>query len=208
MKKLNSIVLAGVLAAFTAPASAQFYIGAGLGKGKATDTTTSTTTPSGVPVSVSGGDDSKTSWQLNGGYLFTPEWGVEVQYTDLNKRNGTVTFGAPVNGTATLNDVKAYQYGIAGTYTMPIDDKWFARGKLGVSSNHVDSASATIGAGTYSTSSSSKTDLLAGIAAGYRWNQNFATRLEYEYFGKFETNNGRSSGKGNNIGLRMQYFFK
>jgi opacity protein-like surface antigen len=50
--------------------------------------------------------------------------------------------------------------------------------------------------------------VLAGIGVGYKWNEHFATRLEYEYFGKFEAANGNSSnGNISQWGLRMQYKF-
>jgi OOP family OmpA-OmpF porin len=143
---------------------------------------------------------------VNGGYQFTPEWGVEVQYTDLGKRSGTITSGA---FTASIPDTKLYQWGVSGTYTMAFTESWFGRGKLGVSSNHIDSSSVATPTGTFSIGGGSHTDVLAGIGVGYRWTRNFSSRLEYEYFGKFESNNGNqtSNVKANNIGLRMQYSF-
>lgn len=217
MKTRTLLIISAALAAsISMPAAAQkanetagpWYLGIGLGQSFGSGGNPSGTVPgTAIPYTSSGFDDNKTSFQVNGGYQFTPEWGVELQYTYLGERSGTVTAGGV---TASFNDVKLYQWGIAGTYTMAFTDAWFGRGKLGVSSNHVDSTTGTIpGVGTVSIGGGSHTDLLAGIGVGYRWNPNFSTRLEYEYFGKFESNNGNqtSNVKANNIGLRMQYNF-
>src|SRR3954462_9994901 len=215
MSKSGSIIVAAALAgAISAPAFAQsrvagpWYIGAGLGQSFGSGGNTSGTIPgTATAFSTSGFDDNKTSFQLNGGYQFTPEWGVEVQYTYLGERSGSVPAGGR---TASFNDVKLYQWGVAGTYTMAFTEQWFGLGKLGVSSNHIDSTTAVIPTvGSVGLGGGSKTDLLAGIGVGYRWNANFSTRLEYEYFGKFESNSGNqtSNVKANNIGLRMQYNF-
>jgi opacity protein-like surface antigen len=211
MRRIKTFLsLAGLAAAlFATSASAQFYIGAGLGSAKANDQTASGTV-SGVPFTGSGDDQRKTSVQLNAGYQFTPMWGIEGQYTDLGKRGGQITFGAPVNGAAPLSEAKAHQWGVAGTLTYPLVNDFFVRGLLGVSSNHVNSSSATLGGVTYTSNSSSHTDVLAGIGAGYNFNKNISARIEYEYFGKFgTTSNGGSgnSGHGDDIGLRLQYMF-
>ena len=218
MKASNLILASAALAAaaISMPAAAQkatdtagpWYVGIGLGQSFGTGGNTSGTIPgTAIPFTTSGFDDNKTSFQVNGGYQFTPEWGIEVQYTWLGERDGTLTAGGR---TASFPDVKLYQWGVAGTYTMAFTDQWFGRGKLGVSSNHIDSSTANIpGVGSVNYGGGSKTDVLAGIGVGYRWNANFSTRLEYEYFGKFESNNGNqtSNVKANNIGLRMQYNF-
>jgi OOP family OmpA-OmpF porin len=216
MKTSNLVFISAALAAgaISMPAAAQsagqtagpWYVGAGLGQSFGSGGNTSGTF-NGIPFTTSGFDENKTSFQLSGGYQFTPEWGVEVQYTWLGERSGSVTAGGR---TASFNDVKLYQWGVAGTYTMAFTEQWFGRGKLGVSSNHIDSTTAVVPTvGTIGLGGGSKTDLLAGIGVGYRWNANFSTRLEYEYFGKFESNNGNqtSNVKANNIGLRMQYNF-
>lgn len=218
MKMRNLVIASATLAAaaISMPAVAQsatqtagpWYVGVGLGRSFGSGGNTSGTVPgTAIPFTTTGFDDDKTSFQVNGGYQFTPEWGVEVQYTWLGERDGTVTAGGR---TASFSDVKLYQWGVAGTYTMAFNQNWFGRGKLGVSSNHIDSSTAVVPTvGTVSYGGGSHTDLLAGIGVGYRWNANFSTRLEYEYFGKFESNSGNqtSNVKANNIGLRMQYNF-
>ena len=87
---------------------------------------------------------------------------------------------------------------------------FFLRGKLGVSSNHVDSTNGTVtngaGTATFTSSGSSKTDVLAGAGVGYQFTPNVSARLEYEYFGKFDVGNGNTL-KGSNVGLRVQFNF-
>src|SRR3954462_5040275 len=139
---LASAAVAGPAAAQSQPIAGPWYIGAGLGQSFGSGGNTSGTLPGpAIPFTTSGFDENKTSFQLNGGYQFTPEWGVEVQYTYLGERSGSVT---AAGRTASFNDVKLYQWGVAGTYTLAIDQNWLGRGKLGVSSNHIDSSTATI----------------------------------------------------------------
>jgi opacity protein-like surface antigen len=197
-------------AAVAAPAAAQsqsftpgFYIGAGLGQSRISGDQSGTVR--GVHYSTTGFDDSETTGQLNGGYQFSEIWGIELQYTDLGNRDGTVTSRGT---TVRTPDIKAYQWGISGTATYMFAPTWFLRGKLGVSSNHIDSTDVTVRGTSFEIGGTDKTDVLAGIAIGHKWTENFSSRLEYEYFGKFEGRNGGSSnGSISNIGLRMQYKF-
>ena len=213
MKKSNLILASAAIAAaaFSMPAAAQssafqpgFYIGAGFGQSHVSNENQSGTV-GGVAYTTQGFGDNKTTAQINGGYQFTEMWGLEVQYTDLGKRSGTIT---ALGTTVATGDIKAYQWGISGTGTYMITDQWFARGKLGVSSNHIDDRTIAIGASAFHVGGGNHNDVLAGIGVGYKWNQNFSSRLEYEYFGKFSAANGATSeAKASNIGLRMQYKF-
>jgi hypothetical protein len=212
VKKSNFVVLLIALAAaaVAAPASAAgfepgFYIGAGFGQSHVSGNN-SALVVNGVTYTASGFNDNKTTFQVNGGYQFTEIWGLEVQYTDGGSRSGVITGS---NGSVfATQSVRAYQIGISGTGTYMMTPEWFLRGKLGVSSNHLADLNVTVPGGAYNIGGSNHTDVLAGAAVGYKWNENFSTRLEYEYFGKFETSGGATSnGKGSNIGLRMQYKF-
>jgi outer membrane protein with beta-barrel domain len=206
LKKCNPILvlIALTAAAVATPASAQFFVGMGLGQSRV-DHSTASGVANGVPFTLSGLDSNETTFQFNGGYQFTETWGIQIQYTDLGTRNGTISALGSTGGTG---DVKAYQWGIAGTGTWFLGTNVFLRGKLGFSRNHLDDINGSTAAGrAFHVSGSDKTDVLAGIGVGYRWNRNFSTRLEYEYFGKFETAGGLESGNGTNLGLRMQYTF-
>src|SRR5215218_8963855 len=97
MNKRNLVIVLTALAsaAVAAPVAAQkatdtagpWYVGIGLGQSFGSGGNTSGTIPgTAIPFTTSGFDENKTSFQVNGGYQFTPEWGVEVQYTHLGER--------------------------------------------------------------------------------------------------------------------------
>lgn len=213
MKKFNLVaktswIAAGVLTAIiSVPASAQWYAGAGVGSSNATGLNGSGAVTATTNVTISGGTRA-TSWKLYGGYQFTPNWGVEAQYTDLGKRSATATFSGAVVGSAGLN-ASVSQWGIAGTGTMPLSNNFYLLGKLGVSRNEIANVTATVGGVTYSGSGTSKTDLLAGLGVGYNFNKNVGVRFEYENFGKFSSNGGvgGSAIKGDNWGISLKYAF-
>lgn len=120
------------------------------------------------------------SWKLYGGYQFNPTWGVELGYTDLGQYRGA--------------DVESWT--LAGTGTMPLNERWSLLGKLGAASNRPQFA----GAGD-------RTALLVGVGIGYGLSKNIGLRLEYEDFGKLSKNGLGSDTKGNNTSLSMKYLF-
>ena len=157
MKKI--LIVAAVAAAFAAaPASAQWYLGAGIGEAKT--------------------DTRETSFKLYGGYQLTPTWGVELGYNDLGRYRGA--------------DVESYS--LAGTGTIPLNERWSLIGKLGVAENRPDAT----GAGN-------NTDVLIGVGVGYSLSKNVGLRLEYEDFGKLADAGG--SSRGRNVGLSLKYGF-
>ena len=190
MKKiLSSCVIAAAFVAL--PASAQWYVGVGVGSSKlsganGTDSTATT---------YSGGDASKSSFKVYGGYQLTPTWGVEAQYTDLGSRNITATQGGIVVGSGNL---KASQYSLAAVGTLPLASNFAVIGKLGVSRNTLSGLI-----------SQQKSDLLVGVGVSYAINSKLAVRLEYEDFGKLSSNGGANGGsiRANNLSLNLQYAF-
>src|SRR4051812_28700187 len=101
MKLIKLAITSAALAAAAVamPAVAQqniagpWYVGIGLGQSFGSGGNSSGTV-GGTTYNTSGFDQHKTSFQVNGGYQFTPQWGLEVQYTALGKRDGTITGGA------------------------------------------------------------------------------------------------------------------
>jgi OmpA-OmpF porin, OOP family len=184
---MNKILSAcAIAAAFAAmPASAQWYVGAGVGSSRI-----SGLDGSANGFTVSGGDKNKSSVKVYGGYQLTPNWGLEAQYTDLGKRDVTITPIGSFSG-------KASQYSLAVTGTVPLSQSFALIGKLGASQNKID------GSG-----SSNKSDVLVGVGVSYSINPKLAVRLEYEDFGKLGTNSltGRSV-RANNTSLNLQYAF-
>lgn len=200
MKKL---FLAGAIAtAFVAmPASAQWYIGGGVGSSKIRGADGPVLVDGTVPpltLNVSGLDSSKTSAKIYGGYQITPNWGVELQYADLGKRDFAARNAAGV--TLATGTVKASQYSIAGTGTLPLAANFSLFGKLGISSNK----DKTTLLGT--SESDRKTSPMVGVGVAYNFTPKVAVRLEYEDFGKFSSDGG-TSVRGNNYSLNLQYAF-
>ena len=171
MKKL---FLAGAIASalVAMPASAQWYIGSGVGASKVHG---ANATP--APLILSGVDSSKLSVKIYGGYHITPNWGIEAQYSDLGNRDFSVSNAA---GT-TLNrgTLRASQYSIAGTGTLPLTTNFSLFGKLGVSSNY--GRASLLGA----SDSDSKTAAMASVGVLYNFTPKIAVRLEFEEFGNF-----------------------
>lgn len=125
-------------------------------------------------------DNREDSWKLYGGYQFSPTWGVELGYTDLGQYRGA--------------DVESWT--LAGTGTMPLNQRWSLLGKLGVASNRPQFAG-----------SSDHTDLLMGVGVGYSLNTNIGLRLEYEDFGKLSKSGAGPNSRGNNLSLSIKYMF-
>lgn len=195
---MKKIFLAGVVAAMfvAAPVFAQGYVGLGLG----------TSSISGFDrtiggVSFAGGNASKTSTKILGGYQFTPNWGAEAQYTMLGKRSTTVT---PVQNGANTNSVEGFQFGVYGTGTFPLNANFSLIGKLGVSANSGRTTD-TLGGSTRSSAS----NLAYGLGASYKFTPNVSLRAEYEDFGKLvkDSDVNNFSIRGSNLSLSLLYSF-
>lgn len=164
MKKILTACAIAAVTFTAAPAFAQGYVGFGLGSSKA----------SGVDGgTVTGGNTNKTLVKIFGGFQLSPNWGAELQYSDLGKRDIS-NAGVPV-GSAT-----ASQYSIAGTGTLPLNSGFSLLGKLGVSANRVNAPAGAL-------SSSNNTSALIGIGASYSFTPALSMRVEYEDFGKVAT---------------------
>ncbi len=113
--------------------------------------------------------------RIGGGYRFTQNWGVEVNYAQSGSSSS-------VGGAS----YKASAFQVAATGTYPINPQFDVFAKLGVSANKISTSG-------FSLSSTSKTDLLWGIGGQYNINQNWGVRLQYEGLGK-----GTGSNPGGN----------
>lgn len=187
MKKILTACAFAAAALTAAPVFAQGYVGVGFGSSKI----------SGFDVAgVSGGNTSKGLVKIYGGYQFTPNWGLEAQYSDLGKRDLTQ------NG-ALAASFSSSQFSIAGTGTLPLSSGFSLLGKLGASGNRV-SGSANLG-------SANSTGLLIGIGAAYNITPALSVRLEYEDFGTMAklTNAGVAGNtiRANGYSLSLKYGF-
>ena len=144
---------------------------------------------------------SKASVKIYGGYQLTPNWGIEAQYADLGNRDFAIRNLAGVQ--LASGSLKATQFSIAGTGTLPLANNFSLFGKLGISSNHGKLAAVGV------SDRGSKTSPLIGVGAVYNFTPKLAMRLEYEDFGKFSNDGGASGGaiRADNFGLSLQYAF-
>lgn len=198
MKKL--LTACAVAAAFVAlPASAQWYAGIGAGTSKTTGVD-GPITGAGIPAGtrLTGGNSNEGMVKIYGGYQITPNWGVELQYSDLGKRDIVArnAAGAAIVG----GSYKASQYSIAATGTLPLPANFSLFGKLGVSSNHGEvSVPGASDSGT-------KTSGMAGVGVAYNFTPALAVRLEYEDFGKMGDGFGGSvRAKATSVSLKYAF---
>jgi OOP family OmpA-OmpF porin len=202
----SSALLAGVL--LCSAAYAQPYLGGGIGKDNASVPTLSTTI-SGVPVTGTGTNNSKTSYKLFGGYQFTPNWGAEIAYVQLGSSHGV---NATIAGVPATGSYKLYSLNFAGTGTLPLEGGFSLLGKLGVSANRSSAGNICAAGVCAAMGSSSKTNLLWGIGAQYAFTKQWALRLEYEDFGKMSNNDVWGTGnsgalKATDWTLSLKYSF-
>ncbi len=184
MKKiLTACAIASAMFA-AAPAFAQGYIGAGVGSSKISGFDSGTTT---------GGNTSKGMAKIYGGFQFTPNWGLEAQYSDLGRRD-IATAGV------STGSFRASQFSIAGTGTLPLSSGFSLLGKLGVSANRIN-GSGTVGGGNGSSA-------LLGLGVAYNFTPALSARLEYEDYGKIGTVAATgSSVRANAYSISLKYGF-
>ena len=194
---MKNIFLVGVFsgAVMAAPVFAQGYIGVGVGS-----STASGINQTAGALAITGGDGSKTSVKIFGGFKFTPNWGIEAQYSDLGNRDFVIS-----NGNVQINtgSVKASQFSLAGIGMLPLASNFSVFGKIGASNN---SGKASLRTPVRNfVGEDSKTDLMIGFGITYAIAPQIAVRAEYEDFGKF--NSRGNSVRGNNFSVGLQYSF-
>ena len=125
-------------------------------------------------------DTSDASWKAYAGYQFSPIWGLELGYTDLGRNRGA----------------DAESWSLAGTATLPLNERWSLLAKLGAAENHV-----------HFHDRGRHADLLMGVGVGYAINKNVGLRLEYEDFGKLSSYDDGYDSRGSNLALSVKYSF-
>ena len=198
--KTSLVAVAMLAAAIATPAFSQAYIGVGVGSSQASNIDR-TIMPG---VVLSGGNTSKGSAKIYGGFQFTPNWGVEAQYTDLGSRNLALSIS---NVLSPIGSLKSSQYSVAGTGTFPLNESFSLLGKLGFTTN--SSALGVNAFGFSASTSQNRTDLILGVGVSYKITPKLAVRLEYEDFGKFSNNIIENAGatRMSNTSINLQYAF-
>ncbi len=168
---MKRLIIASLLAgagAFSSVALAQGYVGVGVGQ-------------SDFKVDCGGTsncDTKDTGGKVFGGWMFTPNLGVEAAYFDLGKAKASGA-GDPDLGNFSISG-KADGFALYGIAMAPFDNfNVFA--KLGFSSIRakVDVTSSLQGSASNSNTS---TEFAWGLGAGYDFTKNIGARLEFERF--------------------------
>lgn len=183
MKKILTACAVAAAALVSVPAFAQGYVGAGFGSSKISGFDNGT---------ISGGNTNKGLVKIYGGFQFTPNWGLEGQYSNLGSR-------AITNAGLAAGSFTSSQFSIAGTGTLPLSSGFSLLGKLGASGNRI-SGSANLG-------SANSTGVLIGVGAAYNITPALSVRLEYEDFGTMAKINNGSTVRANGYSLSLKYGF-
>lgn len=161
MKKSLLAVAIAFGTGIAASASAEPYVGASVG---ATD----------YRLDCSGAsscDKRDTGFKVFGGYMFTPNFGVEGSYFDLGKARGSID--------ATSAEAKVSGAALYGIAVAPIQD-FSVFAKLGVAYTH---AKADFNSPGLSASDSEDSFQPAyGLGGGYQFTRNVGARVEWERF--------------------------
>lgn len=155
--------------AATTTAMAQGYVGASVGQ-------------SDFKVDCSGltsCDTKDTGYKVFGGYMFMPNFGVELGWADLGKATGSGTFdinGVNVNGTG---DLKSRGVFVAAIGVFPFGDA-SVFGKLGVANLKTKLSVSALGVSD--SDSTTSTGVFFGLGAGYEFTRNLGARIEWERY--------------------------
>lgn len=137
---------------------------------------------------LNGGSNPSTGFRIGGGYHFTQNLGVEVNYAESG------------NGTLGGQSYKATSLQAGAVNTWHVNDAFGLYAKLGLTANKLTGA-ATTGC------SCSKTRVMFGTGAQYNVTKNVGIRLEYDFLGDTTTNRVGNNIAANNMSLGIVYDF-
>lgn len=125
---------------------------------------------------VSGATDTEdTAWKLGGGLQLSPNWGVELQYTDLGSVEGDVPTGLGIFE-ADL-DTQGWGGNLVGT--LPFE-RFHLFGKLGY--HRLETEVTVTGLGVSASDSEDEWVVSYGFGAGYELTSNLDIVAEYEMY--------------------------
>ena len=199
MKKCQFAFVAGILgAALAAPASAQFYLGAGLGQSDSKFNTTDFGLGSALVTETQ--DKSKIAIKLYGGYDFTKNWAIEGGSTRLEKPQYRYGGVGALTGVGTRAQVEETAWHAALKGTLSLSEQVGVFGKFGVTRNRARLELPRTGNAAFDAllrlqNSAGKyhANALYGAGAEYSATKNIGLRLDYERYGTFgDANTGRT----------------
>lgn len=176
---MNKLLIA-LAASLTAIGSAQAQTTTNIGSDWASRTYL------GVAVSGAENQAANDDWKAGGkvfaGYNFDQNWAIEGGYTRFG--NEDVNFGTPSTN-ALQGEVKSASSYIAAKYTMPLNERLSAYGKLGAAYNERKIKLDTYGS-SYSGFSYSRDEkgVYGAVGLQYALGQNMSLVGEYERYGK------------------------
>jgi OmpA-OmpF porin, OOP family len=152
----------------------------------------------GVAISTAknqASDNWRPAAKVFGGYNIDQNWAVELGYThfgseDYDSRSST--------GNVVRSDVKGSSSYVAGKYTVPVNERVSAYGKLGASYN--ERKNRLGGIGEYN---ERDTGLYGAVGVQYALNQNVALVGEYERYGRDK----ETGAKADALSVGVKYGF-
>jgi len=163
MRKIIAPVVATIIGLAAAPAFCEdWYAGLGIGQGHLNMSGQDLTGLNNASV-----NKTDTSYTVRGGYMFHPNFGVEVGYYDL----GSYGFNGMVGNTAVSGSAKAKAYGISLVALAPLSPQFDVYGRVGWSDSQIK-ANANTALATASTS-----DWQAGATYGVGGHWNFSKQV-------------------------------
>jgi OmpA-OmpF porin, OOP family len=138
-------------------------------------------------------DKTETAFKVFAGYDFNKTWAVEGGYAGLGTPKINYTGSGALTGTTGRANIKNTAWFAAAKGTIPISNAFGLFARLGLTGNKSDFTATTgnnavnAAAGLPVSMNKVRTQPLVGAGAEYRLSGNVRLRLEYEDFGKFNT---------------------
>ena len=194
--KLGTIAASVALLACAGSAFAQSsYVGVGVLRGGISGPGLSATIL-GTAVNGTGDKTTATGAKVYGGYNFDQNWGMELGYNNLGNKYSVHGYVGP---TPYGISMKASNWYLAGTGTLPLSKEFSLLAKLGVAANRAEGGTACVLVDCVSVGSKNRSQLMYGVGASYAFSKNWGARLEYEHFGKLSNDNFWGVGTGGAI---------
>ena len=164
------------------------YAGVSLGQSDVQDGCDGLTGVPGVSC-----DDSDSAWKLFGGYRLTPNFAVELGYTNLGEISAT-GFGVNVSAEATA-------WELVGVGSFPINNQFSIYGKLGMYRAETE-LNSNVGV----SADESNTGLTFGIGAAYSFTRSMSVRAEWQKYSDVGGGNvGESDADVLSVGLLVNF---
>jgi OOP family OmpA-OmpF porin len=162
-----AIAAAGLLATATPSFAQQAYLGASAG-------------PSKIYLDCDGAitcDETDTGFKVYGGYMFTPNIGIELAYADLGSASAT----ALVSGRRVIATLDGSAVSATAVLAAPLSDSFSLFARLGFASVDAKLSGSVAGLGSAS-DTESNASVAYGIGAAVHVTKNIAVRGEWERY--------------------------